>query len=341
MKAILVSAPMKFDLVECPHPKCGPGQVLIRTAFCGICGTDLEILRGSISPRFTRYPLVPGHEWTGVVVEVGREVEDCAVGDRVAVEGYLNCGACYHCKAGETNLCESHEQIGFTHNGGFGEYVVAPAKSCHRIPEHISLDEALLVEPASTVVRGIQRASPKPGFTAAVIGCGPIGQIAIRVLNLYEPSAVLAMDLSELQHSLATRAGATAFVSSLDISDLLRKGGTEARDVVVDCAGGSKAIETALRIVKRGGNVVAIGGAPEQDRVSFPANLFVTKDLRIDGVFGYTTQSWIHTLDLLTSGKLRLADLITHRLPLDEFSRAINLLQSRTEPLGKVIVTYE
>src|SRR3989442_8523236 len=163
MKAILVSAPMKFDLVECPHPKCGPAQVLIRTAFCGICGTDLEILRGSISPSFIRYPLVPGHEWTGVVVEVGREVEDCAVGNRVSVEGYLNCGPCYHCEAGETNLCESHEQIGFTHNGGVWGYVVGPAKAYPPGPQRISPDLALLVGPPPPRGRRNPSAPPHPG----------------------------------------------------------------------------------------------------------------------------------------------------------------------------------
>ncbi|MGH9445393.1 MAG: zinc-dependent alcohol dehydrogenase, partial [Terriglobia bacterium] len=227
MKAILVTEPMKYGLAMVPQPPCGSGQVLIRTAYCGICGTDLEILGGTMPRGYVRYPLVPGHEWTGTIVQTGQDVSRCAVGDRVSVEGYLSCGACRHCHAGETNLCDSREQIGLTHNGGFAEYVVAPAGSCHPLPEHIGLEEALLVEPAATIVRGISRINLTPGFSATVVGCGPIGQITIRVLSLYQPSKLLAIDRSELQRFLAIQAGATTFVRTLDAGELLRESSAE------------------------------------------------------------------------------------------------------------------
>jgi threonine dehydrogenase-like Zn-dependent dehydrogenase len=274
-----------------------------------------------------------------VVVEVGSGVTNCAVNSRVSVEGYLNCGVCAHCQRGETNLCENHEQIGLTENGGFAEYVVAPAKSCHLVPDAMGLDEAILVEPAATIVRGIEREPPESGFKAAVLGCGPMGQIALRVLALYRPSHVLAIDLSEHQRSMAMRAGATSFASTSDVSVLAQMSGADGWDVVVDCAGGIRAVQTAFGIVRRGGRIVAIGGAPDDNYVSLPANIFLMKDLHIDGVVGYTTNSWIRTLGLLTSGRLRLAHLITHRLQLGEFQDAVRLLVSRTEPLGKVIVS--
>src|SRR5438445_13269431 len=114
-------------------------------------------------PCYARYPLVPGHEWTGVVEELGAGVTGCRVGDRVSVEGYLPCGQCIACRRSEFNLCSAHQQIGMTHNGGFAEFVMAPARSCHLVPGHIGLDAALMVEPASTVVRGIERARLQPG----------------------------------------------------------------------------------------------------------------------------------------------------------------------------------
>jgi 2-desacetyl-2-hydroxyethyl bacteriochlorophyllide A dehydrogenase len=340
MRAIVVSKPKEFGLVTLPQPQCGRSQALIHTAYCGICGTDLEILCGSIGPDYVRYPIVPGHEWTGVVVEVGHDVRNCTVGDRVSVEGYLNCGSCTHCQAGESNLCVSHEQIGFTHNGGFAEYVLAPARLCHPLPESLDLEEAVLIEPAATVVRAVERANPKPGFTGVVIGCGPIGQIALRLLGQYQPSSILAIDVSVKQQALAIRAGATAFTSNSDVQEIFDKSSGNGWDVVVDCAGGTRAMELALRIVRRGGNFVAIGGAPEHQRVSFPANIFVMQDLHVDGLFGYTTSSWRRTIELLSTGKLRLRDLITHRVALAQFEEAVNLVQSRTEPMGKVVVTY-
>lgn len=273
-------------------------------------------------------------------MEVGHDVGNCKVGDRVSVEGYLNCGSCYYCQAGESNLCVLHEQIGFTHNGGFAEYVLAPARLCHPLPEAVDLEEAVLIEPAATVVRAVERANPRPGFTGVVIGCGPIGQITMRVLAQYQPSSILAIDVSERQKALAIRAGATAFTSNSDVQEVLKISGGNGWDVAVDCAGGTNAIEMAMGIVRRGGNLVAIGGAPDHQRVSFPANIFVMQDLHADGLFGYTTNSWRRTIELLSTGKLRLRDLVTHRVALERFQDAVNLVESRNEPVGKVVVTF-
>ncbi len=338
MKALLVSQPNKFAWVDMPRPVCGPGQVVIRTAYCGICGTDIDILRGKVPALFVRYPVVPGHEWTGTVVEVGPGVTNCAINSRVMAVGYLNCGVCAHCRAGEVNHCEVHEQIGFTQNGGFAEFVVAPARCCLVIADTIGLDEAVMAEPAATVVRAIDRASPKPGLKAAVIGCGPIGQTAIRALGLYAPSAILGIDLSPMQESLARRAGTTSFVSTSDTAEMVSMSGADGWDVVIECAGGPQALETALTIVRPAGHVAIIGASSDDQVLSLPANIFYKKDLRIDGILSYTPESFRHALDLLASGRLRLKDLITHRLPFEKFTIAVELLAARAEPLGKVMV---
>jgi L-iditol 2-dehydrogenase len=323
-----------------PDPRCGPGEVVIRTAYCGICGTDLEILRGSMPAGFARYPVVPGHEWTGVVEEVGAGVSNWRVGDRVSVEGYLPCGECPRCLHGQFNLCPGHEQIGMTHNGGLAEYVAAPARSCHRVSEHVGLDEALMVEPASTVVRGIERAHPRPQSTAAVIGCGPIGLIAARVLALYDPALVMGIDLASTQRAIAARAGFTDFATGADALQLRERSGSDGWDIVLVCAGGSKPLEMAIQMVRTGGAIVAIGSSPDSHSLQVPANLFVTRDLHVEGILGYTTESWVRTLEWLTSGKLRLADLITHRRTIQQFDQALALVESRSEPIGKVAVSF-
>ncbi len=340
MKAIVVSEPSHFGLQNIAEPRCRAGEVIVRTAFCGICGTDLEILRGTMPKGFARYPVVLGHEWTGVIEEVGPQVTALRVGDRVSVEGYLPCGKCVPCREGKNNLCVTHEQIGMTQNGGFAEYVAAPATSCHLVAEHVGLDEALMVEPASTVVRGIERVSPRPSAAAAVIGCGPIGLIAGRLLRRYEPSVVLGIDLAPLQGSIAARSGFTEFTTSQDPIDLKERSGRDGWDVVVDCASGSGPLELAFQIVRPGGSIIVIGGAPDGHKLHIPANLFVTRDLHIEGVLGYTTQSWIRTLDLVTTGQLALGDLISHRKSIDQFDSAVALLTSRSEAMGKVAVQF-
>jgi 2-desacetyl-2-hydroxyethyl bacteriochlorophyllide A dehydrogenase len=340
MKAIQISEPSHFELVDLPRPQCGPGEVLIRTAYCGLCGTDLEILRGGMPPGYVRYPVVPGHEWTGVVEEAGSQAADQRAGDRVSVEGYLPCGTCPACLAGESNRCRAHQQIGMTHNGGFAEYVVAPAKSCHLVPAHVGLDEAFMVEPASTVVRGMERAHPQPGVAAAIIGCGPIGLIAARVIGMYEPTAVLGIDLAATQEPMAARAGITDFTTCQDARELRDRGGREGWDLVVDCARGLRPLDLAFQIVRSGGTVVVIGGAPDEQMFQISAHAFVMRDLHVEGILGYTTRSWIRTLDLVAEGKLKLADLITHRLPIGRFKEALELVESRSQPMGKVAISF-
>ena len=341
MKAILISAPPNYELIRLPDPECGPQQVVIRTAFCGICGTDLEILHGSMPTGFARYPVVPGHEWTGIIEEVGSDVRSHKVGDRVSVEGYLPCGKCARCLAGSKNLCVTHEQIGMTHNGGLAEFVAAPARSCHIVASHVGLDEALMVEPASTVVRALERANPRPGAKAAVIGCGTIGLIAARVLALYDPSVVLGIDLAASQQALARQAGFTEFTTSRDTRELKERSGSDGWDLVVNCATGVPSLESAFAIVRPGGTIVAIGGCSDEQKLTISANVFVTRDLHVEGILGYTTQSWIRTLELVASGRIRLADLITHRAPLEEFGTALDLLVSRNQPMGKVAIAFQ
>lgn len=340
MKAILITEPPRFEYTTVPDPVCPPDWVIIRTAFCGICGTDLEILHGSMPKGFARYPVVPGHEWTGVVEEIGKGVTGLKRGDHVSVEGYLPCGKCARCLAGSNNLCVTHEQIGMTHNGGLAEFVAAPARSCHIVADHVGLDEALMVEPASTVVRGIESSRVKEGCTAAVIGCGPIGLVAARMLSLYHPVALLGIDLSATQEPIALKAGFTQFTQSQDVQELKDRSNSDGWDLVIDCALGAKPLELAFQIVRPGGSVVVIGGSPDSHKLEIPANLLVIRDLQVQGLLGYTTAAWIRTLDLVTQGSLRLADLITHRAPLPEFDRALKLVETRTEPMGKVALAF-
>lgn len=340
MKAILITRPPEFEYTTLPDPACPAGEVVIRTAFCGICGTDLDMLQGTMPDRFASYPVVPGHEWTGEVVEVGQGVTSLRAGDRVSVEGYLPCGKCPRCRAGSNNLCVMHEQIGMTRHGGLAEYVAAPAVSCHIVAQHVGLDEALMVEPASTVVRGIERAHPREGACAAVIGCGAIGLVAARVLALYSPRAVLGIDLAASQASMAARAGFTEFTVSTDAETLRDRSGSDGWDLVVVAAPGPKALELGFHIVRPGGALVSIGGSADAEKLDLPANYFLTRDLRVEGILGYTTESWIRTLDLVAGGMLKLGDLITHRAPLADFRRALDLTVSRGEPVGKVTICF-
>jgi len=152
MRAIVVERPNAVALRELETPAPGPGEVRVRSVRAGICRTDLDIVSGTLDARWVRFPVVPGHEWSGTIDEVGDGVTGFEAGDRVVCEGNIPCLACPRCHAGETHLCRNYDAVGFTRPGGYGELVVVPARVVHRLPEHVSFDAAVLVEPGSVVL---------------------------------------------------------------------------------------------------------------------------------------------------------------------------------------------
>ena len=158
MRAIVVERPDSVSLTEIDTPTPGPGEARVRSVVAGVCRTDLDIVTGALDERWVRFPVVPGHEWSGVVDAVGEGV--CAVepGQRVVCEGNIGCMSCPRCRAGDTHLCGRYDAVGFTRGGGWGEYVVVPARILHPLPEHVSFEAAALVEPGSCVVKALGRA---------------------------------------------------------------------------------------------------------------------------------------------------------------------------------------
>ena len=251
----MINAPHEIDFLEVETPEPGPGDVLVRSRLAGLCRTDLEVLEGELDRRWVTYPCIPGHEWSGVVEAVGETVADLAPGDRVVCEGFCYCGVCRRCRAGETNLCERYDQLGFTRGGGYGELVVAPRRVVHALPANVPLDSAVLIEPASVVLEGLERAQPRPGETIGVVGVGTLGALTLALSRLYAPAAIVAYGVRDAELELARRLGAT---ETVDVS-----GGTAAHegelDLVVETAGAVPAVELATRLPREGGRIVALG----------------------------------------------------------------------------------
>src|SRR5207342_1328886 len=193
MKAVVIERPHEVAFVEVETPSPGPGDVLVRSHVAGVCRTDLEMLHGGLTdPRWVSFPLVPGHEWSGTVAELGEGVDDLTVGDRVVCEGMIPCNRCRRCKEGETQLCLNYDQIGFTRGGGYGEYVCVPRHVVHRLPDAVSFAAGVLVEPAACVLRGLERGRPQPGENVGVIGIGTLGSLAVTLARLHAPGALVA-----------------------------------------------------------------------------------------------------------------------------------------------------
>src|SRR5919198_2898537 len=209
MRAVVVEAPNEVAYRELQPPAVGPGDVLVRSHAAGLCRTDIEMMTGVFTdPRWVRFPVVPGHEWAGTVVEVGADVASVRVGDRVVCEGFIVCHRCRPCRRGETHWCERVEALGFTRPGGYAELVAVPERIVHRLPEHVSFDAGVLVEPASVVLHGLEKARPQPGEAVGGIGVGTPGAPAPALLRLHAPARIVAFGVREEELELARRLGA-------------------------------------------------------------------------------------------------------------------------------------
>ena len=340
MKAIVIDGPDRIEFRDVEKPAYGPDDVLIQSATAGLCRTDLEILRGEVPEQWLRYPVIPGHEWSGTVAEVGADVTDYAAGDRVCSEGIIPCNRCRRCRNGDTNLCENYDQLGFTRGGGCGEYVVAPRHAVHRLGDGVSFDSAVLVEPASVVLRAIERCSPRLGETVGVVGIGTLGSIALQILSLYGTRALVAYGVRDEELDVARSMGATHTinVAEQDAEEATHRLLREGLDMVVEVAGSAQAVETALSVIRMGGRVSLLGIAGHSARLDVPSDYFVVKDASVVGGFSYTSATWARMLALVNGGLVKLDPIVTHRFPAADFATAYDLMDNRGDELVAKIV---
>src|SRR6478735_6034011 len=298
MKAVVIERPHQVSYQEVDAPAVGADDVLVASREAGLCRTDIEVMTGIFTdPRWVRFPVIPGHEWSGTVVEVGADVESATVGDRVVCEGFVVCHRCRRCRSGETQWCERIEALGFTRPGGYAELVAVPEQVVHRLPEHVSFDAGVLVEPASVVLRGLEKARPETGEAVGVIGVGTLGSLAIALLALHSPSRIVAYGVREEELELARTLGATEVVLAGD--------GATAQpelDLVVETAGVPSAVELATRLCRPGGRAVLLGIAGEGRTLTLPSDLFVAQDMTLIGSIAYPTSTWSRVVGLVADG---------------------------------------
>lgn len=336
MKAVVVERPNQVSYREVEAPAVGAGDVLVASRQAGLCRTDVEMMTGVFTdPRWVRFPVIPGHEWTGTVTEVGAEVDSVHVGDRVVCEGIIHCGRCRSCRSGETHWCERVEALGFTRPGGYAELVVVPERVVHVLPAHVSFDAAVLVEPASVVLHGLERARPKSGEAVGVIGVGTIGSLAIALLRLHSPSRIVAFGVREEELELARALGASEVV-------LAGTGAPAAAelDLVVETAGAPAAVALATQVCRPGGRAVLLGIAGEGRELTLPSDLLVGKEMALIGSIGYPASVWSRVVGLLSDRVIELDPIVTHRFPAAEFKEALRLMDHRRGIVAKIVLEH-
>jgi L-iditol 2-dehydrogenase len=335
VKVARLHAPGDLSVEDAPVPEAGPGDLVIRVRTCSTCGTDAKIFR--FGHHHISLPRVLGHEVAGEITEVAPEAEGWSVGDRVQVIAAIPCGVCHHCRRGQHTVCEDLESIGYQYDGGFAELMRVPRKvlavdGVNRIPEHVPFEQASLTEPLACVLNGQELAQVGEGDAVVVLGAGPIGCLHVRLARARGASTVMLVDVNQARLDLAARAEPDAAIDSTkeDPIDAVRKI-TDGRgaDVVITATGVGQAQEQALEMVAPRGRISLFGGLPKDDStIRFDSNLVHYRELSVFGAYGSAPRHNREALSLIVDGRVRVDDLITHRMPLTDVDRAIETVIS-------------
>jgi len=306
-------------------------EVRVTPRYVGLCGTDLEILGGTMDPDYIRYPLVLGHEWSGTVAAVGSQVTKVAPGDAVVVEGIIPCSVCAACRTGQTNLCAIYDELGFMRDGAAGASVTTREHLVHRLEASVPMESGALVEPASVVLRGLSVLDLEPGARVVVVGAGTLGLLAAHLVRLWSPASVTVTGRRPAQAGLAHAMGADAY--SIDRPE------PRAFDVAIEAAGTITGVGSALEAARRGGQVLLLGICGRGKTIPLSPDDIVNNDLRIRGSFSYTAGAWAQVVALLNAGRLNLQPVVTHRFSLEQYEAALNTLATPTPAArGKVLL---
>ncbi len=327
MKAIRIDQPNSMSLVDLPMPDPGEGEICIQVAASGICGTDVHIYRGEYMGA---YPVIPGHEFSGVVTRVGDGVARWKTGDRVAVEPNISCGNCWHCLNNRQNFCENWQAVGVTRPGGMAQYVLAPESAAFGIGE-LEFACGAFVEPLSCVLHGVERAGVRMGDSVLVLGAGPIGCLLVQVARLQGASRIMVAERNPARLQNAIQVGADQGFGSLDE---VPQG---AFDVVMDATGVPVVMARSLNFARKGGTVLLFGVPPSGSRLDLDAFLIFQHGLKIVSSFTSVRNSY-QAVALLQSGQVDVQSLISHRLPLSEFENGIHLIENGSDNVRKVLI---
>jgi len=333
MKAVRFYAPQDIRLEEVETPKIGPDEILVKVEIALTCGTDVKMYRRG--HPLVKPPLIFGHEFAGVIAEVGENVTRFKKGQKVVAANSAPCNACYFCKIGKPNLCEHllETLIGFSVSGAYAEYVRVPAlivkQNTYELPDNISFEEAALLEPLACVVNGHREADIKIGDTVVVIGAGPIGLMHVQLAKISGAKNVICTDLKEERLKIAAEVGADTLINASKEDQLERikelTNGLGA-DVVIEAVGLPQTWELAVDMTRKAGRTILFGGCPSGTKITLDTRRIHYEDLTIKGIFHHTPLSVKRAYDLITSGLFNGRPLITDKMPLSEVEQALQMM---------------
>jgi len=343
MKAAFFYGKEDIQIHKINIPEIEQDEILIKIRVCGICGSDVRSYYKGVEGRY-KIPVILGHEVSGEVFKIREEIDGFAIGDRVVVAPIYGCGKCSFCLSGQENLCKDVAIFGCNLDGALAEYMKIPAQAIQRgvlvkIPDELSDEEAVLIEPFSCCLHGILRANVEPGDTVVMIGAGPIGLAHLTLLKILGSGKVIVSDIVNKRLERAKNFGADVTVNSkegnlsLKVKELTKSKGA---DSVIVAAPSKEAVEEGLKIVRRGGRIVIFGGCPANSLIQIDPNLIHYSEITVTGSIDSTIDDFRRTVQLIS--QVNLKPFITHRFPLEEVRQAMQVMRDKKGL--KVIITF-
>jgi L-iditol 2-dehydrogenase len=340
MRQAIMVEPGKIEFREIEKPDIGPGQVMMRTKRIGVCGSDIHVYHGK--HPYTGYPIVQGHEVSGVVAAVGDGVTGFSVGDKITFAPQVVCGECYPCKHGMYHICENLKVMGFQTNGTAQDYFPLPEDIVFRLPDEISLDHAAMIEPIAVAVHAVRKGGDVKGKQVLVLGAGTIGNLVAQVAKAFGARAVMITDVKEYKLEKAKACGIdfTLNTAETDLNQaILENFGSDRGDLILECVGVQATITQAVNNARKGTTIVVVGVFGDKPVVDL--GLVQDRELKLVGTLMYQDSDYEAAIDLVREGKMCLDELITHRFKFDQYLEAYQTIEESGGEYMKVMIELD
>jgi threonine dehydrogenase-like Zn-dependent dehydrogenase len=337
MKAVQIKKPGIINLIEAPMPEVKPGFARIKISAAAVCATDLEVIDGNIPAN---YPLIPGHEWSGIVESVGSPEDSEWIGKSVIGSNDVVCLKCDACRSGNWRYCKEFEEIGFRRNGAYAEYAVVPVYGLCEKPSHVPFTVAALAEPLGVALGTLEKANAKFGDTLVIIGAGSIGLCMLAVAKSMGMRKIVVVASSEKRLEIAKKMGAYATVATekQNIFEVLKSVHPEGTDVVIEATGIESCIQSSLKIPRKGGTVALAGYGRGKDMTIRVDDIHIN-NLRVVGA-GNNWNQHKKAMSLIADGIVDLSPLVSAVMPLEDYEKALNMARTRPEGFIKAIFEF-
>ena len=339
MKRVKLIEPKKAIIEEVDYPKPGPRDVIMKVAYCGICGSDLHASIGK--HPFVPLPATPGHEFSGWIQEVGSDVTEFKIGDRITAEPNLVCGKCYNCRTGRYNICEKLRVMGCQGDGAMAEYFLLSADKTVPIPNNLSLKNAALVEPMAVGVHAVHRAGDLYMKNVVIVGAGMIGLAVLASVVRAGAKRIWVTDLDDKRLALAKEIGATRIINAREdvVKKIREEAGYEGIDVAFEAVGIEATLRTCMDVIRKGGKVVVIGVFGDESRIK--SAILQDWEMELIGTLMYVRRDIEEAISILADGKFPSDKIIGKIFPLERVNEAFEWAREHKETIKTILEIHK